>query len=207
MLVELISATPEPVNACSRSAGICYGKDNASKKRLETCYKAGHMSVFEHATASFRIVGISRACSHQLVRHRLASFCQESQRYNRYDLAGNDWYVMPEAFDGSKLGFADEVTFGSSMQAAAYAYRYALDAGIKPEDARYLLPEATKTTIAVTMNLRELYHFFDMRLDGAAQWEIRRLAEAMMSVICGANREWQFLIGLWKKYSLPDEKS
>lgn len=199
MIVKILTATPEPVSACSLAAGCCYGKTNASKKRLETCYKSGHLSVFEHACVTFEIKGISRACSHQLVRHRLASYCQESQRYNRYDLAGNDWYVTPDAFDGATLGLAEEVTFDYAMQAAAYAYRYALDAGIKPEDARYLLPEATKTSIVCTMNLRQFFHFLDMRADSHAQWEIRELAEAMKAALGDYTGEWHYLVGLYSE--------
>ena len=197
MRVKAIQATDKPIDACSLAAGACYGKRDVSKKRLATCYKSGHMSVFEHAAATFEIEGISRACSHQLVRHRIASYCQESQRYNRYDLAGDDWYVMPDAFEGVKLGIADEASFKAAMQAAAYAYRYALDAGIRPEDARYLLPEATKTRIFATMNLRQLYHFFDMRISSSAQWEIRELAEAIRSVLSGVSHDWQYLISLY----------
>ena len=199
MRVDVLSATSNPIDACSIAAGVCYGKRNVSKKRLETCFKAGHMSVFEHASAEFLIEGISRACSHQLVRHRLASYCQESQRYNRYDFAGDDWYVKPEAFEGVALGLAEEVTFDHAMQAAAYAYRYALDAGIKPEDARYLLPEATKTSVACTMNLRQFFHLLDMRDDRHAQWEIRELAQAMKSVLSCVSSEWQYMVGLYDK--------
>ena len=174
MRVDVLSATSNPIDACSIAAGVCYGKRNV-------------------------IEGISRACSHQLVRHRLASYCQESQRYNRYDFAGDDWYVKPDAFEGVALGLAEEVTFGCAMQAAAYAYRYALDAGIKPEDARYLLPEATKTSVACTMNLRQFFHLLDMRDDQHAQWEIRGLAQAMKSVLSGVSSEWQYMVGLYDK--------
>lgn len=172
MQVEIVSATPYPIDVIGYAAGTCYGKSDLSGKRVRNCFKAGHMSVFEHATVTFKASGISRACSHQLVRHRLASFCQESQRYCQIDTSGSDWYVIPPKF-------AEEWTradFDSCMADYGQAYRDALDDGIKPEDARYLLPEAAKTAITVTMNARELFHFLDMRQSKAAQWEIRELA-------------------------------
>ena len=193
MKVSVISATENPVEVISRAAGTCYGKDNASKKRMETCYNSGHLSVFEHATVSFRIEGISRACMAQLTRHRLVSFCVESQRYCRIDVNGHDWYVMPPAFpDDTEY----DVYFPGVMYDAACEYQAALEAGIKPEDARYLLPEATKTNLVMTCNVRELFHILDMRMDKAAQWEIRDLAKAMYEACKGINREWREVMEL-----------
>ena len=189
MKVSVISATENPVEVISRAAGTCYGKDNVSKKRVETCYQSGHLSVFEHATVSFRIEGISRACMAQLTRHRLVSFCVESQRYCRYDLSGEDWYVVPpelERFAG----------FEKCMEHAAAFYMGAIKAGAKPEDARYVLPEATKTNLVMTCNVRELFHIFDMRLDKAAQWEVRDLAKAMYEACKGINKEWREVMEL-----------
>ena len=189
MKVSVISAMEHPVEVISIAAGTCYGKSNVSKKRVETCYQSGHLSVFEHAVVSFRIEGISRACMAQLTRHRLISFCVESQRYNRYDLDGHDWYVTPPRF-------ADDegIEFSGPMHDAAYYYQQALEAGIKPEDARYLLPEATKTNLVMTCNVRELFHILDMRMDKAAQWEIRDLAKAMYEACKGINKEWRELM-------------
>ena len=174
MKVQVLNCTKEPLETISLAAGTCYGKTDISVKRVWNCIMSGHHSVLEHASATFEVAGISRACSHQLVRHRLASYSQESQRYCRYDLEGDEWYVVPESLDGDALW-----EFKKQMGFASQSYHDLLEAGIKPEDARYLLPEATKTAIVVTMNARELFHFFDLRQDKRSQWEIRELAEKM----------------------------
>ncbi len=183
MEVSIMSKTPDMVDVISRSAGICYGKDDKSIRRLRNCYKVGHTGVLEHASVSFLVRGISRACSHQLVRHRMASYAQESQRYNKYDLSGDDWYVIPP----SVIEAGEEVGFRAETEKQAKAYHRLLTKGVKPEDARYLLPEAMKTSIVVTRNIRDLFHFFDLRLGPRAQWEIRELAEQM--AICMENEE------------------
>lgn len=204
MDVKVISATPYPAFVCSTAAGICYGKDNASRKRLRTCFNADHLSVFEHASATFSVEGISRACMAQLTRHRLCSFCVESQRYCKYDeefFAGN-WYVMPPEFEGWKvhnpLTEKEYRAFDAFMKDRAREYLLAIDKGMKPEDARYLLPEATKTNLMVTMNARQLFHVLDMRADGAAQWEIQAVANAMLEELKAEGEEWAFIVGLWE---------
>ena len=169
MIVKIESATANPIEVISKAAGTCYGKHDVSCKRLHSCYNAGHMSVFEHASVTFYVEGISRACSHQLVRHRLASFCQESQRYCMVDFTKDDWFVIPPSC-------IELQNYEESMWKCAKMYTNAILAGVKREDARYLLPEATKTAITVTMNCRELFHFLDMRQQKAAQWEICDLA-------------------------------
>ena len=193
MKVEVISATEKPVEVISRAAGTCYGKDNVSRKRIETCFNSGHLSVYEHATVSFRIEGISRACMAQLTRHRLVSFCVESQRYCRIDVDGHDWYVMPPNFIED---YDAQCWFSDRAEEMARAYQHALKMGQKPEDARYLLPEATKTNLVMTCNVRELFHIFDMRLDKAAQWEIRDIAKAMYEACKGINEEWREVMEL-----------
>ena len=196
MKVTILNKTDNPMQLISRAAGTCYGKSNYSAKRIKTCLQAGHLSVFEHASVTFEIDGISRACSHQLVRHRLASFSQCSQRYCKIDVSSDDWYVMSKSFDN--LTDADnEHFYRQRMKYYARFYQDALDAGIKPEDARYLLPEATKTKIVVTMNLRELFHFFDTRNSNRAQWEIRDVAYTMHNVLIGSDDEWRELITMY----------
>ena len=193
MNVEIVAATENPIHVISQCAGTCYGKSDYSYKRVRNCFNKNHMSVFENASITFKIEGISRACSHQLVRHRLASFCQESQRYCKYDFDG-DWYVTPKAFKD-----ANELEYDTYMESLADEYRKALAYGMKPEDARYLLPEATKTNITMTVNVRELFHFLDLRTDKAAQWEIRELAEEMVRQIKDfLGYEWKELIELWE---------
>ena len=195
MQVTIPSKTDNPLQLVSRAAGTCYGKTDYSAKRVKTCLQAGHLSVFEHASVTFEIDGISRACSHQLVRHRVASYSQQSQRYCKIDVSSDDWYVMSKSFDN--LTDADnEHFYRQRMKYYARFYQDALDAGIKPEDARYLLPEATKTKIVVTMNVRELFHFFDVRNSNRAQWEIRDLAKAMHDVLLD-NPEWRELITMY----------
>jgi thymidylate synthase (FAD) len=189
MQVTVLSATEKPIEVISIAAGTCYGKSNVSKKRVETCYQSGHLSVFEHAVVSFRIESISRACMAQLTRHRHVSFCVESQRYCKYNLSGDDWYVVPPSID-----CMNRVWFDAKMQEDAQDYLDAIQEGIKPEDARYLLPEATKTNLVMTCNVRELFHIFDMRMDKAAQWEIRNLVAAMRDACYGINREWRELM-------------
>lgn len=193
MNVTVMSATERPIETISLAAGTCYGKADVSPKRVANCYRAGHMSVFEHASATFKVEGISRACMAQLTRHRLASFCVESQRYCKYDLSGDDWYATPpEVEKDVNL----EIGFIATMNGARNAYLYALESGMRPEDARYLLPEATKTNLVMTCNARELFHILDMREDKAAQWEIRDLAKAMREACEGISDEWRELMGV-----------
>ena len=184
MQVTIERATIKPIDVISQAAGICYGKTDASYKRVKHCYEHGHMSVFEHAHVSLKIEGISRACMAQLTRHRHVSFCVESQRYTRYDLSGNDWYVIPPSFDG------DQAYFRKCMREAAGHYTICVNGGMKPEDARYLLPGATKTNLVMTCNVRELFHVLDMRTDGAAQWEIRQLMSKIIGVLKECSEQW-----------------
>lgn len=195
MKVEILSATSAPIEVISLAAGTCYGKHDVSAKRVESCYKAGHMSVFEHANATFRISGISRACSHQLVRHRVASYSQQSQRYCKVEF-DTDWYVTPPwLLEGQNQMYLDG--YRETMTAAAFNYLQGLKAGMKPEDARYMLPEATKTEIVVSMNLRELFHFLDVRMTQQAQWEIRSLAKMMHASLCAHSPEWEQLMDMY----------
>ena len=136
----------------------------------------GHLSPLEHVSATFFISGISRACSHQLVRHRLASYSQQSQRY----VAESSFeYVTPPSVNGKEK----EKIFNETMEIIKNQYRRLVDAGVPQEDARYLLPNACATAIVVTMNARELRHFFKLRLHPSAQWEIREMAKSMLSLV------------------------
>lgn len=191
MLVEVIAKTTDsPLSFVGSVAGASYGKDDSSRKRAVRCFKLGHMSVFEHVSATWRIEGISRACSHQLVRHRLASFCQLSQRYVVVNTDA-DWYVIPPSIRDDDRMLEE---YASEMWRCAEYYKSLLDDGMKPEDARYVLPEATKTDIIVTMNLREFMSFYKARSDKAAQWEIRELAEDMMRSFYMLGGEWMEVV-------------
>jgi len=204
MNLSIIDATEKPMTLISVAAGTSYGKFDAPAKRVRNCYERGHMSVFEHASFTARIDGISRACSHQLVRHRMASFVQQSQRYTSADGQG-DWYVKPPKFTGDMspfIGMAYDKFFEDAMTSAMANYRCAVVAGVPLEDARYLLPEATKTAITMTMNARELFHFLNLRQDRRAQWEIRELANAIEKALENHNDEWRELIALrWRDCS------
>lgn len=143
-------------------------------KLLRGIVRAGHGSVLEHCCFTFSIEGISRACSHQLVRHRIASYSQQSQRYVKGDKFG--YVIPPEIEKNPTLKAGYELHMKRIME----DYEALIESGIKKEDARYLLPNATTTNIVVTMNARELLHFIGLRTSPRAQWEIRELAKEML---------------------------
>jgi thymidylate synthase (FAD) len=150
----------------------------AALKLIARILKIGHFSVLEHAAFTFGIEGLSRAASHQLVRHRLASYSQQSQRYVK---AGKEFdYVVPPSIAARK-GLA--LKFRRQMAAAGRLYQEFVEEGIPAEDARFLLPNAASTKILVTMNARELRHFFTLRCCRRAQWEIRAVAEEMLGLV------------------------
>lgn len=199
MRVEIINVSHyKPLSFIGECAGISHGKTDKSIKRALGCWRAGHTSVLEHITITFRVNGISRACSHQLVRHRLASFVQESQRYTKIDVWHGDWYVMPPTIEQNG-GLCKQ--YKDHMADAGRAYDKALYHGIKPEDARYLLPEATKTSVVMTMNLREFESFYKLRIDKAAQWEIRQLANAMIDEVGNLGYEWDTVADMIRQHS------
>ena len=151
-----------------------YDKQCAERMLMEAKDRK-HWGVFEHATFTVSVEGVSRACTHQLVRHRQNSFLQQSQRAVEIDTSKGDWYVVPPTFkDGIRVGFS---TF---MHGCGAAYRQAIEAGIPEEDARYVLPNACKTNIVITANARQWLHIFYMRLSPAAQWEIREMAQKIL---------------------------
>lgn len=171
MEVELIKA--DSLEALYEAAGVC--RNSSDKQRaLEHSIKAGHESILEHCSVTYKITGISRACSHQLVRHRIASFSQQSQRHTRID--GHDWYVVPDSVK-------DYASWHTTMQVCLTMYHTLLDLGIPAEDARYVLPNACVTDLVMTMNLRSLLNFFNERICTRAQWEIRELATEMHRLI------------------------
>lgn len=136
----------------------------------------GHESPLEHVSFTFGIDGVSRALTHQLVRHRIASFSQQSQRYVNGENFG--FVIPPDIEKDENL----KKMFNSYMLHTKRYYKYLVDKGIKKEDARYLLPNSTTTNIVVTMNVRELIHFFSLRCCTRAQWEIRELAWKMLKI-------------------------
>lgn len=149
-------------------------ENDKALKLLKNIVDRGHGSVLEHCVFTFSIEGISRACSHQLVRHRIASYSQQSQRYVDGSKFG---YVIPPEI---KKNESFKKAFDSYMKNTMNFYNGLVALGIKKEDARYLLPNATTTNIVVTMNARELLHFIELRSSPRAQWEIRELAQEML---------------------------
>lgn len=163
-----------------QAARVCYQSHTIGGRSifLKSLMDRGHLSVVEHASATFEVSGISRACSHQLVRHRIASYSQESQRY--VDMSIPE-FVSPESIEADPVAMA---TYGRFLIKAKEAYgELVRRAGVKREDARFVLPNATATRIVVTMNFRELLHFFELRISEHAQWEIRSVAVKMLELI------------------------
>lgn len=196
MKVEVMRATAKPFEAISLAAGGCYAKTDAREERVRNIFAVKHMSIFEHAYLTYTVKGISRACMAQLTRHRHVSFCVESQRYCKYDeeFFEGDWYVMPPSFEEYA-----PYAFICRMGECSEAYMAAVQGGMRPEDARYLLPEATKTNLTMTLNVRELFHFLDMRWDRHAQWEIRDLAVAMFEAAKEAGPQWRELMEMYEE--------
>ncbi len=174
MQVTLIQSTLNPIEMIAKIASICYDSDPKNPLGLvKHLYKNGHHSVFEHIYYTFKIEGISRACSHQLVRHRHCSFTQRSQRYcDETDTA----YITPDSIK-------DFTVWGSDMANAFYGYEYQKDVGTPAEDARYILPNACETSLYLSCNLRELIHIANERLCTRAQWEIRELVKRMVTLV------------------------
>ena len=186
MKVELLAYTPNPEELCALSAatsfrekGASLRKDNMNpekaKEIINKVTSYGHHSVIEHAAFTFSLEGVSRSLTHQLVRHRIASYTQQSQRYVKITTDNDEWYVIPPTFDAEK-----REKFIERMKIISSWYQEVIEAGIPGEDARFYLPNATKTNIVVTMNARELIHFFKLRCCNRCQWELRQVATEML---------------------------
>lgn len=177
MQVSLIQATPNPIETIAKIASICYDSDPKNALGLvKHLYKNGHHSVFEHIYFTFKIEGISRACSHQLVRHRHCSFTQRSQRYCSEEGFG---VVIPNTLENE-----DEIKGIDNLMSMVGVYYEELQArGIPNEDARYVLPNACTTSLYLSCNLRELIHICNERLCSRAQWEIRDLVKQMIRYV------------------------
>ncbi len=184
--VRLLRFTPEPEKTIAFAAKLCYTASDIDgleekvsgqnhKKFIEKILKLGHLSVLEHVSFTFGIEGISRATTHQLVRHRLASYSQQSQRYVSFK--ENLEYIIPPNIDSRP---ELKKRFKGMMNRIFDMYKGFIDDNIPAEDARYILPNAAATKIIVTMNARELLHFFTLRCCERAQWEIRLMAKKML---------------------------
>ncbi len=189
MNVVLLQYTPEPEKTVALAARLCYSPTSLGELReklsatdiqafLEKIMSLGHQSVLEHISFTFGIEGISRTTSHQLVRHRLASYSEQSQRYVSHTKQFGA--VIPDTV--LELPEAREL-FERELASLHDAYSRLVAMGIPAEDARYILPNATETKIMVTMNARELLHFFALRCCQRAQWEIRAMAVEMLRLV------------------------
>jgi len=197
LAVTLLAHTPEPLALVYAAFRQCYHpgcvadmwprllSGEISRERqtefVARILASGHESPIEHVSFTFAVSGVSRALTHQLVRHRLASYSQQSQRY--VDAAAFD-YVLPPAIAAIPEAKA---AFLAAMAQAGAAYAAIQDvlarhgrSATANEDARFVLPNACETRIVVTMNCRSLLHFFELRCCTRAQWEIRALADEML---------------------------
>jgi len=186
--VALISYTPDPERTIAAAARVSTSPTGASQlmqkltpqavdRLLTRLISSGHLSPFEHASFTFAIEGISRVTSHQLVRHRMASYTQQSQRY--VSLKDFD-YITPATISAKR---DLETKYQEMVRAAHNLYLEMLDAGIPAEDARYVLPQAGETKLVMTMNGRELIHVCSLRLCLRAQWEIVELFEKVKAEV------------------------
>jgi len=184
MEVVLLSYTHHAEQLCAAAAHGCYSTDSVAtvyknmlnskvEELINKVMKNGHHSVIEHAVYTFSVEGVSRTLTHQLVRHRIASFSQQSQRYVKI---GAPQYVLPPSVESDSM--ASKI-FSEAMDRAWESYEFLSSKGIPKQDARFVLPNACETNITFTMNARELLHFFSLRLDKHAQWEIREMAGLM----------------------------
>ena len=182
MKVELLSITPDAeklIELCGRTAYQSQDKitNDSAAIFIKRLIKMGHESVLEHCSSSFRISGVSRAFSHQLVRHRIASYTQKSQRYCK---EGGFEFVIPDSI--SDHPDALRIFYGL-MHDADVAYTKLQAMGIKNEDARFVLPNACTTEIVITANFRVWRHIIGLRTDKAAQWEIRNVCMEILKIL------------------------
>ena len=184
MKVKLIgySSNPEKIPAMAAKLTHSIAKpeelektpENELKSILKHVINLGHTSVIEHTNFTFAISDVSRSLTHQLVRHRIASYAQQSQRY--VNLIKPNYIIPPKINSNKKMKKAYEET----MEIIWKQYNKLIEMNIPPEDSRYILPNAACTNIIVTMNARSLLNFFELRCCLHAQWEIRILANLML---------------------------
>jgi thymidylate synthase (FAD) len=179
MKVSLIRITVDPEELIEIAARICYGsKFTGNPKFIQNLISSGHESPLEHASASFHLENVSRTLSHQLVRHRLASVSQQSQRYID---AKNFSTIVPENF--SNWSEKNKEEFLEDMKIGYKTYEKWRKIGLKKEDARFFLPNATTTNLIFTANFREFRHIFKLRCSEHAQWEIRNCCLEMWKLL------------------------
>ena len=164
-----------------QAAAICVDKlDNPSDKGFKKAVESGHYSILEHLPLTFLVEDISRACSHQIVRHRIASYSQMSQRYAKVD-TNEEWYVEPESIVTYSRNITDK--YRDLMSNIAEFYQEMISKNIPNEDARMILPNACFTSIMVSMNARSLVEQCSKRLCNRAQWEIKQVFKDMRECV------------------------
>jgi thymidylate synthase (FAD) len=183
--VELMSITPNAEDIIERACRTCYLSFNrynppsSTEELIKKVIKKGHHSVLEHALATFRIKGGSRVFTHELVRHRLMSPSQESQRYVEYGKTKEFEYVIPPSIKNTKF----EDKFKKLAEETFSLYQEMVKANIPKEDSRYILPNATTSEIVISANFRELRHIFEVRCVERAHWEIREICLEMLRIM------------------------
>ena len=221
--VKLLSCTKDLEKVVASAISQCYASKSASEvfekiseerksKLIQKVISSGHHSTVEHASFTFSAEGVSRVLTHELVRHRMASYSQQSQRYVKFKDANFDYIIPPEIAKNEEL----KKEFEEKMTDLGGFYEKLIQAGIKPEDARFVLPNSTETKIVFTMNCRSLLNFFHLRMCTRAQWEIRSLATQVCQICkkeapsifkdagptCISEKichEGSFSCGLWEK--------
>jgi thymidylate synthase (FAD) len=166
---------------------ICYNPNNdntsevlSSEKKKRVISKTlneKHMSVYEHVSFTFKITGVTRSLMSQLTRHRIASFSVQSQRYCKLT---EPQYLTPESIQKNQLGLEE---YTSLMELNWKVYNKLIDKGIPKEDARMVLPNSCLTICIMTMNIRELFHFFKLRMCTHSQWEIQELSVKIFKLV------------------------
>ena len=188
--VTLIAHTPEPEKTCALAARTCYSaldydglqalvNEKDQTAFLQRVIASGHTSVLEHASFTFAVEGVSRALLAQVTRHRIASFSVQSQRYVSLDRFS---YIIPpriKALGGDAVAEFERQMDQMQRWYAQWQEKLGKGEGSN-EDARFVLPNACETHITLTMNARELLHFFSLRCCNRAQWEIRDMAREML---------------------------
>lgn len=188
MKVKLFNYTPNPDMTVASAARQCYSPDFIDRitselenkdygEFIQKLFNLGHFSPFEHVSFTFAISGVSRALTHQLVRHRIASYSQKSQRYvseNKFE------YIIPPSIEKNHEAY---IEYTKTIEDIQRKYDKLINLGIPKEDARFVLPNACETKILVTMNARALMNFFEHRCCTRAQWEIREMANKMLAEV------------------------
>ena len=206
MKIEVLDLTKNSCQLIERAARACYNSTpnpETRSKFLQGLVRSGHESPIEHAKLTIEVSDVSRAFTHQLVRHRLMSFSQASQRYIKFS-GDIDNFIVPEDILNNEEA---KIVYGKALSEIMDGYNKLCELGIKREDARMLLPNSSETKIVVTANFREWRHFFEVRCDKHAQWEIRRFALSLLHWLATNDETKDIFIDQAEKFfaELPED--